>query len=90
MTAVGALAVRVLRYSSDINNRRREEIKKITLKPKKIITKLRTHHPKADRDSLYVECKEGGRGLLQIKGTYKTEIINIAEYLKTKIMRVNL
>jgi len=38
VTAVGALAVRVLRYSSDIHNWRREEIKKITGKLKKIIT----------------------------------------------------
>jgi len=30
VTAVGALAIRVLRYGSDINNWRREEIKKIT------------------------------------------------------------
>ena len=28
--------------------------------------------------------KEGERGLLQIEATYKTEIINIAEYLDTK------
>jgi len=31
-----------------------------------------------------VKRKGGGRGLLQIKATYKTEIINIAEYLNTK------
>jgi hypothetical protein len=41
------------------------------------------HHPKADRDRLYVKRKEGGRGLLQFEAVYKAEIINIAEYLNT-------
>jgi hypothetical protein len=42
------------------------------------------HHPKADTDRLNVKTKEGGRSLLQIEVTYKAEIINIAEYWKTK------
>ena len=41
------------------------------------------HHPKADIDRLYVKRKEGGRGLVQVEAEYKTEIINIAEYLNT-------
>ena len=41
------------------------------------------HPPKADTDRLYVKRKEGGRGLVQIEAAYKTEIINIAEYLNT-------
>jgi hypothetical protein len=41
-------------------------------------------HPKADTDRLYVKKKEGGRGLLQVEVVYKTEIINIGEYLNTK------
>ena len=42
------------------------------------------HHPKADIDTLHVKRKEDGRGLLQIKATYKAEIINTADYLNTK------
>ena len=42
------------------------------------------HYPKADIDRLYVKRKEGGRGLVQAEAAYKTEIINIAEYLNTK------
>jgi len=42
------------------------------------------HHPKADIDRLYAKRKEGGRGLVQVKEAYKTEIINIAEHLNTK------
>jgi tetrahydromethanopterin S-methyltransferase subunit F len=42
------------------------------------------HHPKADRDWLYVKRKEGGRGLVQVEAAYKAEIINIAEYINIK------
>ena len=37
----------------------------------------------ADIDRLYVKRNEGGRGLVQIKGAYKAEMINTAEYLNT-------
>jgi hypothetical protein len=43
-----------------------------------------TYHTKADIDRLYVKRKAGGRGLSQIEVAYKTEIINISEYLNKK------
>jgi hypothetical protein len=42
------------------------------------------HHLKADVDRLYVKSKEGGRVPLPFEVVCKAEIINIAEYLKTK------
>ena len=83
ITAVGALAVPVLRYSFGIINWRTEEIKNIERKTRKMLTMYKMHHPKADIDRLYVKRKEGGRGLVQIEAAYKAEIINIAEYLNT-------
>jgi hypothetical protein len=84
ITAIGALAVPVLRQSFGIINWRAEEIKKIYRKTRKILTLYKMHHPKTDIDRLYVERKEGGRGLSQIEAAYKPEIINIAEYLNKK------
>jgi len=83
ITAIGALAVPVLRYSFGIINWRTEEIKKIDKKTRKMLTMYKMHHPKADIDRLYVKRKEGGRGLMQIEAAYKAEIINIAEHLNT-------
>ena len=83
ITAIGALAVRVLRYSFGIINCRTEEIKKIDRKTRKMLTMYKMHHPKADIGRLYVKRKEGGRGLVQIGVAYKAEIITIAEYLNT-------
>jgi hypothetical protein len=83
ITATGALAVPVLRYSFGIINWRLEEIKQIDRKTRKMLTMYKMHHPKADIDRLYVKRKEGGRGLVQVKAAYKNRIINIAEYLNT-------
>ena len=63
ITAIGALAVLVLRYSFGIINWRIEDIKKIDRKTKKILTLYKMHNPKADIDRLYVKRKEGGRRL---------------------------
>ena len=75
ITAIGALAVPVLRYNFGIINWRTEEIKIIDRKTRKILTMYKVHHPKADIDRLYVKRKEGGRGLVQSEATYKAEII---------------
>jgi hypothetical protein len=83
ITAIGALAVPVLRYSFGIINWRIEDIKKIDRKTRKILTTYKVHHPKADIDRVYVKRKEGGRGLVQVEAAYRAEITGIAEYLNT-------
>ena len=60
ITAIGALAVPVLRYSFGIINWRIEEIKQTDRKTRKMLTMYKMHHPKADIDRLYVKRKEGG------------------------------
>jgi hypothetical protein len=84
ITAVGAIAVPVLRYSFGIINWRLEEIKQIDRKTRKMLTVYKMHNPKANIDMLYVKKKEGGRRLIQVEVAYKRKIINIAEYLNTK------
>jgi recombinational DNA repair protein RecT len=58
ITAIGALAVPVLRYSFDIIYWRIEKIKKVDKKTRKILTMYKVHHPKADRQAI---CKEKRR-----------------------------
>ena len=83
ITAIGELAVPVLRYSFGIINWRIEEIKKIDRETRKMLTMYKMHHPKADIDRLYVKRKKGGRGLVQVEAAYKVETINISEYPNT-------
>ena len=80
-----ALACPVLRYVFCIINLKLEEISKIDRETRNELTVYKMHHPKADIDRVYEKRKEGERGLLQIETTYEAEIINIAEYLNTKI-----
>jgi hypothetical protein len=84
ITAIGALAVPILRYSFGVINWRIEEIKQIDRKTRKMLKMYKMHHPKADIDMLYEKRIEGGSGLVQVEAAYKAEIINIAEYLNTK------
>ena len=58
ITTIGALAVRVLRYSFGIINWRTEEIRNIDRKTRKMLTVYKMHHPKADVDSLYVKRED--------------------------------
>ena len=58
ITAIGALAVPVLRCSFGIINWRLEKIRKIDKKTRKILTMYKMHHPKSDIDRLYVKMKE--------------------------------
>jgi hypothetical protein len=64
ITAIGASAVPVLRYSFGIIKWKLEQIYR---KTRKILTMYKMHHPKADVNRLYVKRKEGGRGLAQIE-----------------------
>ena len=64
ITAIGALAVPVLRYSIGIINWRIEEIKQTDRKTRKMLTMYKMHHPKADIDRLHIcirICKEERR-----------------------------
>jgi hypothetical protein len=83
ITAIGSVAVPVLRYSFGIINWRIEEIKEIDRKTRKILTMYKMHHPTFDIDRIYAKRKEEGRGLIQVEAAYKAEIINIAEYHNT-------
>ena len=41
------------------------------------------HHPKADKDQLYLLRTEGGRSLIETELTYKTTTIGLHRYLQT-------
>jgi D-mannonate dehydratase len=73
ITALGAVAIPVLKYNFGIINWRLEEIKQNDRKTRKMLTMYKMHHPKADIDQLHVKRKGGGRGLVQVEVAYKTQ-----------------
>lgn len=82
--AIGALAVPVLQYSFCILDWTLKELKDIDRKTRKLLTIHKMHHPRADVQRLYVSRKQGGRGLCQVEGAYKTAMIGTAEYIRLK------
>ena len=72
IAAINTLAIPVATYSFNVINWQMREIRKNNAKTRKIMTMHRMHHPKADVERVYLARKEGGRGLIQLKCTYKT------------------
>jgi hypothetical protein len=73
-----------LRYSFGIIKWHQEEMQKLDRKTRKTLTVHGQHHPKADTERLYVPRKEGGRGLMQIDGIYKAEVMKLRECVESK------
>ena len=79
--AMNTLAVPVVTYSFNIIDWTEQELQRIDRKTRKIMTAERMHHPKADKDRMYVNRSEGGRGLIQLETTYKLTTIGLDTYL---------
>jgi len=62
----------------------RKSTKFFTGKPRQKLTMYKIRRPKPDINTLYVEEKEGRRGLLKLEATSKVGITNIAECLSRK------
>ena len=79
--AINTLAIPVVTYSFNIINWTVEDLKKMDRKTRKLLTMAKMHHPKADKDRLYLSRKFGGRGLVQIERSYKTTTIGLSAYI---------
>ena len=65
--AINSRAVSLIRYGAGIIDWRRDELKDIDRKTRKLFTMHRSMHPQSDVDRLYWKRAEGGRGLNPIK-----------------------
>ena len=65
--AINTWAVPVTRYGAGIISWTLAELKSIDRKTRNLLTLHRAHHPQGDVDRLYINRKEGGRGLQSIE-----------------------
>jgi hypothetical protein len=79
--AINTYAVSVVRYSAGIVKWSREELAVIDRKTRKLLTIYGGLHPRSDVDRLYVQRKEGGRGLKSVMDTVKDEERQLAQYV---------
>ena len=73
----------VVQYSLNIINWTLHDLRRIDTKIRKLLTCYKMHHPKADKDRLYLPGSAGDRNLLQTELTYKTTTIGLQKYLQT-------
>ena len=84
--AHNCFAVALFRPTVGILNWTKEEIGRIDIESRKILTMTGTFHPKSDVDRLYTSRKDGGREILSISDVYCCRIIRLQEHLE--IMKV--
>ena len=71
--AINTWAVPVVRYGAGILNWTAEELKGLDTKTRKLMRIHGAHHPQGDVDRLYVNRRQGGRGLHSIEEVVRRE-----------------
>ena len=80
-TAINILAIPVITYSFNIIDWNLSEVKGLDTKVRKIMTTQGMHHPRTDIHRLYLPRSNKGRGLTQLKLSYKTSTTGPFRYL---------
>ena len=78
--AINTYAVPVIRYPAGIIKWTKEAIKKTDIATRKLLTMHGALHPRSSTARLYASRKDGGRGLLSIQQTVRTEERNMRSY----------
>ena len=80
--AVNLRAVSIVRYGAGIIDWKKDELKEMDRKTRKLFTIYGALHPQADVDRLYLKCSEGGTGLLSIEECVIIETNSLVNYIK--------
>ena len=80
VTAINTWAVAIFRYGAGIIQWKASELKDLDRKSRKTMTMYGGLHPKSDVDRLYVERKEGGRGLISVERCIREEENSLGFY----------
>ena len=81
--AINTLAMPFVQYSFNLINWTLQDLRRIDTKIRKLLTRFKMHHPKADKGRLYLPRSKGDRSLIQTELTYKTTTIGLHKYLQT-------
>ena len=78
--AINTWAVVLLRYGAGIINWKVDELKQMDRTTRKILRMYGAPHPKSDIDRLYLKRNHGGRGLISIETSVRSEENNLGLY----------
>ena len=82
---INTWAIALLRYGGGILEWRKEELRSLDRKMRKLMTIHGALHPKSDTDRLYLSQKRGGRGLLGCEKCVRAEENSLGWYIKMSI-----
>ena len=82
ISGINAWAVGVIRYSAGIIDWSLEDLKRMDVRTRKLLTMNGALHPRANVDRLYLKRNEGGRGLTSVEECVKMEEKGLSEYVK--------
>jgi hypothetical protein len=80
--AINTYAASIMRYTAGIVKWNKEELEVIDRMTRKQLTLYGALHPKSDVDRLYVDRKDGGRGLFSVEDLVRHEERQLNHYMK--------
>ena len=81
-SALNSWAVAVVRYSAGIVEWNKEELSRMDIKTRKLLTMNGAVHPRSNVGRLYIPRKEGGRGMTSVEDCVNSEIRGLSEYVR--------
>ena len=79
---INAWAVAVVRYTAGIIDWSKKEVKDIDIKTRKILTMAGAFRMRGVVDRLYIQRKEGGRGMISVEDCVRKEEKSLGMYVK--------
>ena len=83
ISAINSRAVSIVRYEARIISWTKMELEELDRKTRKLMTMYGAQHPKADADRLYLQRRDGGRGLIGLEDCVQVEVHSLEKYLST-------
>ena len=90
INAINTRAVAIIRYGAGIIKWKKEELRNIDRKTRKLMNMHRALHPQADVDRLYIKRAEGGRGMISVEDCVEIETNSLHQYIiesKEKLLK---
>ena len=82
MSALNSWAVAVVRYSAGIVDWNKDELSRMDIRTRKLLTMNGALHPRSNVGRLYIPRNEGGRGMTSVEDCVNSEVRGLGEYIR--------
>ena len=81
IAGINAWAIGVIRYTAGVLDWTNQDMKRMDIRTRKVMTMNGALHPRASVDRLYLKRSEGGRGMISVEECIKSESKGLYEYV---------